>query len=211
VTRNAYNGGHFAPKAVRQDGGAKPKSLALIAAIVALALGIVGGTIAYIVATTNPVNNVFTPGYVVPEINESFDGGLKSNVTIRNAGNTDAFIRAGIVVTMVDASGNVYPGAPVMGENGNYQMSLNLSDGGWFVGKDGFYYYSQQVAPGASTPVLILSCDMLSVPAGYTLKVDVLADAIQSTPETVVGGINGVWDYVTVSGTGSAAVLVKVS
>lgn len=52
---------------------------------------------------------------------------------VKNTGNTDAFIRAQIVVTWKDANGNVSATKPV--EDTDYTMTLNTTD--WFLGATG--------------------------------------------------------------------------
>lgn len=72
---------------------------------------------------------------------------------------------------------------------------------GWEKAADGFWYYTSPVAPKAATDVLIQQCMQLrsAAPAGYTLSVEVIASAIQATPDNVVkdswnSGVSGVND-----------------
>ena len=62
---------------------------------------------------------------------------------------------------------------------------LNKVD--WFE-KDGYYYAKAPVAPKGNTPVLIEKCTEVAAnaPDGYTLSLEILADAIQSTPTRAV-------------------------
>lgn len=165
------------------------KQFILLAAIAVLALGIVGGTTAYLLTNTGNVVNTFTPGYVSCAIHENFTNGdtVKSNVTIENTGNTNAYIRAAIIVTWQDASGNVAATVPVKsdtGDTGDYTIGINLTN--WSLGTDGYYYYSGSVAPNAKTNNLINSCTALQTNGNYTLHVEILADAIQSSPVDAV-------------------------
>ena len=118
----------------------KSKKPAALLASLALVLGImVAGTIAFLVTNTGPVVNTFTPTNVPPEIHEEFDGTTKSNVTIENQGNTDAYIRAAVMVNWVDESGNVLGQVPVEGTD--YTITYDL-DNGWVQGADGYYYWT---------------------------------------------------------------------
>ena len=81
-----------------------------VAMIVLLLTASVGGTAAFLTDGTDEVANVFTPADVTSEVVEPYwqDGNIvKSNVTIRNTGNIDVYMRAAIVVTWQDANGNV--------------------------------------------------------------------------------------------------------
>ena len=143
----------------------------------------VGGTIAYLITDTRPVENTFTPGNVacqVIEPNWNDEDTAKENVFIKNTGNTDAYIRAAIVVTWQNADGKVL--AEVPQENVDYTLSINTN--GW--GKKGDYYYCTTAgSPNTQTSVLINSCTVIKAKEGYSLCVDVLAQAIQSSPNTV--------------------------
>lgn len=162
------------------------KRIAMLVALVMILTAAIGGTIAYIVTSTNDVENTFTPGKVSCEINEAFTGALKKDVTITNTGNTEAYIRAAIIVTWKSTepgSTNTYATAP---QEGQYTMTLG-SD--WIPGEDGYYYYKSPVPTGESTAALIEKCELkagVSAPEGYALSVEILADAIQSTPTSVV-------------------------
>ena len=156
----------------------KKKSLLLVAGIVLMLTIAIGGTVAYIVTGTDPVVNTFTPGDVPIDIDEKTDGGVKSDVKITNSGTVPAYIRAKIIVTWKDAQGNVSAIKPV--KDTDYEMIIG---GNWDIGTDGFYYYKEPVAPGASTAGSLLTCKAL-YPENpeYTLSVEILATAIQSTP-----------------------------
>ena len=177
----------------------KKRLSAIIAAVAAaMTLATAGGTLAFLVDKTDTVENTFTPSKVSCAVNETFNGKRKTDVSIQNTGDTEAYIRAAIVVTWRDSSNNVY-GVPV--KDGDYSMKLNLSASGWFKGSDGYYYYAEEVEGGKSTADLIESCAPVSgkAPEGCTLSVEILADAIQSRPEDAV---EDAWD-VTVGSNGN--------
>ena len=139
----------------------------------------VGGTIAYLITDTGPVTNTFTPGNVACEVIEKFNGTTKSDVKIENTGNTDAYIRAAIVINWQDDNGNVVA-EPVL-EN-DYTMTLGT---GW-TPKNGYYYCTAADAQNQTkTSQLIVSCAPKGTPK-YHLSVSVLAQAIQAEPNTAV-------------------------
>ena len=161
------------------------KSLILLVSVLVLAFVSVSGVLAYLTARTEPVENTFTPSEITTTVEENFDGEVKSNVMIQNTGDTDAYIRAAVVVTWQNAEGNVYGKAPVEGTD--YAITFDLSNG-WVKSSDGFYYWTKPVAKDAFTGVLISECTVLAAaPAdGYTLHVEILGSGIQSKPASVI-------------------------
>ena len=145
-----------------------------------------GGTLAYIVTKTVDVENAFTPGIVSCEVVETFEDGdaEKKNVTVKNTGSADAYVRAAISVSWVAADdplgkeGDVHGSSLTQGEDGDYVLTTGSN---WTL-RDGFYYYKGEVAGGASTTDLIVSCAPVAgkAPAGYVLQVDVIASAVQA-------------------------------
>lgn len=156
------------------------KAWLLLIAVAAMLLAVVGGTVAYLVTRTSPEVNTFTPSKVACSVVETFKNNVKSNVQVKNTGDTAAYLRAAVIVTWQDASGNVLGTAPVAGQD--YSITMPAS-GKWAQANDGFWYYSEAVAPGASTEALIGECQPLKAApqAGYTLHVEIVASAIQST------------------------------
>lgn len=155
------------------------KGLIAAVALVLLLCAAVGGTLAWITAQTPAVANTFTPAHVTCKVDETFKNNEKSNVSILNTSDIDAYIRAAIVVNWADKDGNV-SGTPVT--DSDYTMSLNLTSSGWVKGSDGYYYYTSPVAPGRNTEILITRCSptVNAAPAGYELQVTILAEAIQA-------------------------------
>jgi hypothetical protein len=181
------------------------KKLIIIASVMLLLLATVGTTLAYIFTETKPVENTFNPskvscavvekGYepVSGEIQNISD--IKSNVQIKNTGDTDAYIRVAVVVNWMDEAGtNVWATKPVEGADGDYTITYNLGNG-WVKGSDDYWYYTKSVPPtdGSNlTDILIKNATQNKEgPKGtdgtqYYLSIEIVASAIQSTPETVV-------------------------
>lgn len=160
-----------------------PKLLLSILALV-LMIGIaVSVTLAAMFAKADGLTNTFQSAEVEITVKETFDGSTKSNVYIQNNSTTGAYIRAKVVVTWQDGNGNVFAAVPV--EGSDYQ--LTGVDAGWFQ-KDGFWYWQLPVAAGEKTKNLIGSCQpQKTAPAdGYTLHVEILAQAIQAVPAQAV-------------------------
>ena len=185
------------------------KSLVLLVSLAVLAFAAVGGVMAYLSAQTESVVNTFTPASVAVEVTEgSFEQGTsttKTDVAVANTGDTEAYIRAAVVVTWQDADGNVYGKAPVEGEDYTIEYSSDLR---WALGSDGFYYWTEPVEAGESTGVLISKCSVLAAaPAdGYTLHVEILGSGIQSKPASTVQSAWPSVTYVAESNSGTLSI-----
>lgn len=161
------------------------RQFVLLVSIIALLVGIVGSSLAYLVTKTDPVQNTFQPSRVTCRIDEKFDGATKSNVNVTNTGDTDAYIRAYIVVTWTDDDGNIVAQKPMAGEDYSLVIPTNT---GWSKGSDGFYYYASSVVPNGQTGTLIESCSPMGENAQkYKLTVDIIADAVQSKGDSADG------------------------
>lgn len=157
------------------------KAIALMVSIVLVVTVAVGATLAYLIDVKGPLNNKFTPSAVTVEVNETFDGNTKSNVSIKNTGDTAAYIRAAVIVTWQNAAGEVYGQAPVEGDD--YTISFNTGTGKDKWSKNGdFYYWKQPVDPGKNTGILIKNAVPVAgrAPEGYYLCIEIIASGVQS-------------------------------
>lgn len=193
------------------------KPSALLVSLLLLLTVTIGGTLAFLLDSSGPITNVFTPSKVTTEVEEEFDGKVKKNVKIQNTGDTAAWIRAAVVITWQDKDGNVYGQAPKPCETpgcehknceGDYVITWNTDEqanpaGQWVLAADGFYYWNRPVAGGAYTGFLIEECKPLrELKVGdttYYLTVEILGSGIQSVPASVVttewsSGVSGVTD-----------------
>ena len=172
-----YNGSHT--KANNKPRIRMNKLAILFIAVVMLIGAVVGSTVAFLVTETAPVENKFSYAKLSTEITEDFNGTTKSNVQVKNTGDTAVYIRATYVINWLDKAGNIVSSVPT-----EYGCDLQMNtDGNWIPGTDGFYYYKEPVAPRTSTAGSLLTCKAV-YPANpeYTLSVEILATAIQSTP-----------------------------
>jgi len=160
------------------------KSVALLVSLVLVLGAAVGGTIAWMFDQTDPVINKFTVGDVTTSVDETIDGQVKKDVRIQNTGTVPAYIRATVVVTWQDEDGNVYGKAPVAGTDYTIQFSAD----GWTQAADDFYYWTEPVAPGEYTGVLITECKPLVDPPadGYGLNVEIIGSGIQAMPDDAI-------------------------
>ena len=171
------------------------KKSILIVTLALLLTVAVGSTLAYIFMRTDPVNNTFTPAQVSCAVVENGGrlvtnaivntGSEKTNVQIKNTGDTYAYIRVAIVITWKNDQGVVWAEAPT---SNDYTIEWNLTADGWVKGPDGYYYYSNAVSSNAFTGILIEKVtlkDGSQPPIGtdgtkYYLSVEIVASAIQA-------------------------------
>ena len=173
-----YQGKHH-KRSQRRSG----KSIALLVSLLLIATVTVGGTIAFLMDSDGPLHNLFNPSEVTTEVKETVSGTTKSDVYIQNTGDTDAWIRAAVVVTWQDEAGNVYGQKPVAGTD--YTITWGT---GWEPGTDGFYYRTSPVAAKTGvTGDLIESISPVDgkAPADYYLTVEIIGSGIQNKPAKV--------------------------
>ncbi len=169
------------------------KKLILLISIIAILVLSAGATLAFITTQTDKVDNTFSASSVTCSVVEddfTADSTEKTNVKVQNTGDTLAYIRAHIVFCWVDNDGNV-SGTPV--DASDYELTLGQNTG-WTQSSDGYYYYSTAVSPSDLTGTLIASCKAASgaAPEGYHLSVEIIADAVQSSPADAVNEAWGV-------------------
>ena len=173
------------------------RTAVLLIAVILLISTAVGSTVAFLATKTEPVENSFEYANVSCKVtqNRDTDGSI---VQVKNTGTISAYIRAAVVANWIDVDGNIAASVPE-----GYSYDLTCSSGSWAQGKDGFFYYLLPVAPGALTEGSLLTCTV-ACPEDpeYTLSVEVLAEAIQSTPASAV---NEAWN-VAVDGDGKLSV-----
>ncbi len=178
----------------------KNKIILLATLTLAICLA-VGGTLAYIFDISDVLNNVFSAPKMSTTVDEDIeDPTVKKDVKVTNTGDIDSWIRASIVVNWKASDGSVYgtvePVRGTAGNPGDYTMSTlevatpsqeDLERGCWFLGSDGYYYWSKPVAPNASTGILIDTAEPTgTAPDGYYLSIEILGSSIQSRPDYAV-------------------------
>ncbi len=157
------------------------RTAVLLIAVILLISTAVGSTVAFLATKTEPVENSFEYANVSCKVtqNRDTDGSI---VQVKNTGTISAYIRAAVVANWMDVDGNIAASVPE-----GYSYDLTCSSGSWVLGNDGFFYYLLPVAPGASTEGSLLTCTVTCPETPeYTLSVEVLAEAIQSTPASAV-------------------------
>lgn len=184
-----YEGKHGKPQA--QSVSARPRrrgrATAMLLATVMLFALAVGGTIAWLIDKDSPLVNTFDPSKVTCEVQEKFDGKVKSDVNVKNTGDIDAFIRVKLVTYRTNDAGQHIGGTAALP-----QFTLGAN----WVEYNGYYYYTLPVAPG-NKPATKLT-DSMTLTESYDdadgghQSIDVMAEAIQSVPAEAVGQAWGV-------------------
>ena len=171
----------------------KIKMAALIACLALICTAAVATTVAYIITKTESKENIMTPSKVACEVEETFDGDIKTNVKVKNTGDTSAYIRAAVVVTWTsdDENNKVSAITPVAGVDYEIIFAENVK---WTLGSDGYWYYADAVDAKALTQTLIKSCSPVEgrTPDGFVLSVEIVASAVQSSPAQAVKDAWGV-------------------
>lgn len=160
---------------------ARKRMTTLVLSVVLMLILSIGGTLALLVDRDDPITNNFTEAQVSCHVTESFDGTTKSNVNVVNDSNITAYIRVKLVTYRVNDAGQHIGGTAEI---------PNFTPGnGWFE-QDGYYYYSQPVAAGASPAAKLINSLALtgsySDADGGKQVIEVMAEAIQSVPTSVV-------------------------
>ncbi len=148
------------------------RTAVLLIAVLLLISTAVGSTAAFLVTKTKPVVENFAYAQVSCQVTRS-----GSALAVQNTGTAQAYIRASYAVNWLDGEGIIAAVTP-----DGYSCDLDENQGAWVDGGDGYFYYTDPVDPGGETPSL-LTC-RVSYPEDpkYTLSVEVVAEAIQSTP-----------------------------
>ena len=157
-----------------------------IATVRLLALPI-GGTVAWLSTKGDPIINTFNPSEVACKVTESFNGTVKSNVNVKNTGDTEAYIRVKLVTYRTNDDGQHI--------GGTAEIPAFTPGTGW-VSYGGYYYYTKPVAPNGSPENALISSITLTgsyndADGGHQ-AIDVMAEAIQSGPAQAVGEAWGV-------------------
>ena len=157
------------------NGGAKKLSAAAIAIILVVVMAVVG-TVALLMDSTGSVTNKFAPASSRITIEEEVKENCKTEIAVKNTGDTGVYVRVSLVANYYDENGNITGGAAV--------PDFTLNSDKWFVGNDGYYYYKQPVAAGDVTDNLLASGSKMQLEDN--MQVTVLAQSIQASPTSVV-------------------------
>ncbi len=172
-----YSGKHTRASAPR-------RGLVLAAALALTLIFSAGGTLAWLAASTEETVNTFSPAQMEITVREDFDGKTKKSVKVENKSETAVYIRVALVPTWVDETTH----EPVaQSASLDDLIFTTLPASGWVEHGD-YYYYTQPVSAGSITPELFTRAVVKAnaAPAGCTMDLQVLAQAVQATPKDAV-------------------------
>ena len=163
--------------------------------IVALLFGVLllagaAGTFAWL-SVTGVLVNEFGFGSVTPSVDETREGNVKRDVSVKNTGSAPAYLRVAVDIYWQDQDGARLWEEPVAGNDYTIEWgdkgdaAANNRPSSWVLASDGFYYWTSPVAPMGETGVLIKSVSETKRD-GKNLVVDISTQAIQSTPDDAV-------------------------
>ena len=116
------------------------KRFFIIISLLLITLIASAGTLAWVTATSGPVENQFEVGSVIPYIKEVFNNETKSNVTVTNNGNCTGYIRAAIIPTWgsFEEDGKFTAVSKKASLN---DLNITFRSDNWKRAQDGYYYY----------------------------------------------------------------------
>ena len=158
------------------------KSLIIICSLI-LIFSTASLTIAYLMKNNN-IDNEFILGTVSTSVEETFENNIKKDVSIKNTGNVNSYIRASIIISYKDSNNVILPDIPV--ENTDYSIDFSQSPNWIYSSNDGFYYYKLPVEPNSNTDILIDECKQLKEYQDKTFNVDIVTESIQAEPSSAV-------------------------
>lgn len=168
-------------KRAKHSMGFSGKSLTLIISLVALCAVAVGGTLAWLFDSSEKLeNNFYVPDADI-KIEEEFDGSEKRDVYVTNTGKADVYVRVMLVETWQKEG-------QIVAKPEDAEVIYDFgSSGDWKKRKDdGYYYYIRPLAAGATTSNLLDSAICTVHDGEALLKLEVVAQAIQSIPTDAV-------------------------
>ena len=146
------------------------RTAVLLIAVLLLISTAVGSTAAFLVTKTEPVVEAFAYAQVSCQVIDTMG--------VKNTGTAQAYIRASYAVNWrLDGEESIAAAVPE-----GYSYDLDENQGAWVDGGDGYFYYPAPVDPGGETPSLLTCSVLCPEEPAYTLSVEVVAEAIQSTP-----------------------------
>lgn len=152
------------------------KNLVIFVCVV-LVLACTGiGVLAYMFRETDEIDDALESAEASCELVERFENNKKSEISVKNTGNINVYVRVRLVPYWVDSEGQrVYRSASV--------PSFEYNSDKWLADNENdTYYYRVPLSPSALTPSLPRTAILLSEDNGYYLVLDVFAEAIQAQP-----------------------------
>ncbi len=151
-------------------------AMTLCVSLLLLVSCVVGGVLAYLFTQTDSITNTFTPAKTSVKVEESFDGAMKSGVTVKNTGDIPVYVRIKLVTYRVNDVEQHIGGAA--------EIPTFTPGIGW-VENGGFYYYTSPIAAGGSPASPLIGSPGITLQKytdadGGKQVIEVMAEAIQA-------------------------------
>ena len=159
----------------------KRKQLAALLSLALVLLCFVGTTLAYVIAKAGPLTNLFQPVQVSCQVQDD-------QKQVKNTSDIPVYLRVTVTATY-EKDGKIHY------ENPELTVTPSANCQTVVEGGQTFYYYTAEIAADAT--VTVFSELTASEKDGYTTKIQVLAEVIQSEPDDAV---RDAWEM-TFSGT----------
>lgn len=136
--------------------------------ILLVAVVLVGGTLAYLMASDSPVLNTFKLAEVKTDIDEPTTGtDVTKSARVSNTGESAVYVRAKVLISSGDAG---------VTED---QFDFTYNTEYWMAGENGFYYYKDILQPNMPTEPLFTGVTVSGdVPKEATFSVDVYQESV---------------------------------
>lgn len=153
----------------------------VLLSVLLVTVALVGGTLAYLVASDDPIINTFKLANVNTEIEEPGGGNASTKTPwVENIGESTVFVRAKAVVVTGDGSSVPVTEADlkifyndsddvVLGNNG-WSDTKGIY---WIDGRDGWYYYNRTLAKGQTTEPLFNGVEVTNTELDETANFDI--------------------------------------
>lgn len=162
------------------------KKIILLIALAAVMMVGVGGTLAYLIAESGPVTNIFKPVTYDTDIEEpGWDGNTKSKVIVKNYSDVPVYVRVAVVANWVKDDQIIEP----------YTGTISIDNSKWTT-NGGYYYYVDQVpakvgeVPGQTSNLLADPITSSAREDGAKLQVTIIYQSVQAAIPGASGAVD---------------------
>lgn len=141
----------------------KKRMIQVLLSVLLVALIVVGGTAAYLVASDSPVVNRFSLIDVDTDIEEPDSGDpIEKTPKVKNEGDSTVFVRAKVIVASAPGESDPVSESDI---TINYNKKTDDKQGKWEQNNDGWYYYSRPLEKDDETVPLFNGISNITVEA----------------------------------------------
>lgn len=148
--------------------------------ILLVAVVLVGGTLAYLLASDHSILNTFQLAKVTTEIDEEGSTDADKAAKVSNTGESAVYVRAKVVVSSEDVDPSLITVQDEQYNTSNDPLDPEQANTPyWISDEDGFYYYNAILQPGISTEALFTGVTVdFSVPETAVFSVGVYQESV---------------------------------